>query len=364
MQDKLFRLLYFILLLVLCSAKLAVAQENTSPFQRISVDFSYGLPFYQGDFYSFFSTPAPYQDQPLKGMAISNNSILQGSVTIPWKKWLGFRLKATQATLFFSEANAQVFFKNSLYDFTGAVQFSFSYKYFQTYLYLGGGYHTSSDATVFQTLEDLNTGNNDDQVQRISSTAGFGIEYIFWKQFALFAEFDYYFSGSDRFDGYNGFAAGMPELEKEKTYLDRDRLLSGRGGLRVYFTGKAKNVAERSFDKPSSAYYDNPYLPEDHKVEQEGLSEELKRLGVKKNLQGYTVLVNHVMNIEELKRQKEAGDRVISYIQAKIPAATLELLLENKGFTIHIGGFASQGQAKNALYIIRQYYSNGLVVRH
>ena len=70
------------------------------------------------------------------------------------------------------------------------------------------------------------------------------------------------------------------------------------------------------------------------------------------------------MDIEELKRQKEAGDRVISYIQAKIPAATLELLLENKGFTIHIGGFASQGQAKNALYVIRQYYSNGLVVRH
>ena len=364
MQDKPYRLIYLILLTVLFSAKIAVAQENSSPFKRISVDFSYGLPFYEGDFFSYFSTPAPYQDQVLMGMNVYNNSILQGSVTIPWKNWLAFRLKATQATLFFSEANAQVNFKNSMFDFTGAVQFNFSKNKFQTYLYLGGGYHTSSNATIFQTIEDLNSGNNEDQVHRISATAGLGVEYIVWRQFALFAEFDYYFTGSDRFDGYNGFAPGLFELEKEKPYLDRDRLLSGRGGLRVYFTGKAKKVAERSCNKPSSAYYDNPYSSAEQKAEVDGLSDELKKLGVKLNLQGYTVLVNRVMDIEELKRQKAAGERVISYIQAKIPSATLELLLENKGFTIHIGGFASQGQAKNALYIIRQYYSNGLVVRH
>lgn len=364
MLRKPYRPFYLFFCLLLFSAKLTVAQENTSPFQRISVDFSYGLPFYEGDFYSFFSTPAPYQDQPLMGARLFNNSIIQGSVTFPWKSWLAFRLKATQATFFFSEVNAQVNFKNSMYDITFAPQFSFTAKRFHAYAYIGGGYHTSNEALIYQTVLDLEEGVNGDQVHRISATAGIGLEVLVWRQFAVFIEADYNITGSDRLDGYNGGAPGVFELEDEKSYLDRDKILSGRGGIRVYFTGKAKKVAERSMDKSSSSYYENPYKPEEKKPEQDGLSEELKKLGVVKKLQGYSVEVNRVMTIEELKRQKASAEKMLPYLQSKFPNASIQLLVEERGFSIHVGGFASQGQAKNMMPIIRQYYSNGIIRRH
>lgn len=357
---------YLIAYCFVFGANLTVAQENTSPFKRLSVDFSYGIPFYEGDFYSFFSTPAPYQDQPLMGQRIYNNSIIQGSLTIPWKNWLAFRLKATQATIFYGETNALVNFKNSLFDFTLAPQFSFNYKRFNSYIYIGGGYHTSNDAVIFQTPLDLQEGENNGQVHRVSATAGFGLEGLIWRQFALFVEADYNITGSDRFDGFNGSTPGVPELEDEKSYLDRDKILSLRGGLRVYFTGKGKKIAERKLDENSSAFYQNPYKPEAMmtQAEKDLLTEEMKKLGVKVKLNGYTVEVNRAMNIEELKRQKSSAERVLSLIQGKFPNATVELLLEPLGFSVHIGGFASQGQAKSTLPVIKQYFSNGLIIRH
>ncbi|TNE70916.1 hypothetical protein EP331_10695 [bacterium] len=343
-------------------------KENTSIFQRYSADISYGLPFYVGDFYRLFSDPLPYDGSLLGGISQYNNSTVSGSLIIPWKYNISFRLKATQTVIFYTEALANVNFKNTLYDFSLLPQYNFNLKKFNIYVFAGVGYHVSTEATIFQTISDTEIGNNYGQIVRMSTTGGFGVEYNVWRQFSLFIEGEWYFTGSDRFDGYNGFQAGQLEKPQEKDYFTRDQIISGRSGIRVYFMNSSKLVAERSFSKKSSSYYKDPYTkltPEEIKKEkEEELPEELKKLGVKRKLTGYSLEVNRVFTVDELKRQKSSGEKVITSIHQAYPNAQVQLLLEANGFTIHIGGFGSLKEAKNAMYTVRQYYNAANVRKH
>ncbi len=340
--------------------------ENTSLFKRFSADISYGLPFYQGDFYSFFAQPLPYDGSLLGGMAHYSNNSISGSLLMPWKYNLSFRLKATQTVIYFTEALANVNFKNSMYDFSLLAQYNYAIKKFSMYVMAGVGYHVSSEAQLFDTMADTETGKNSGQVQRLSTTAGLGFEYNVWRQFGLFLEGDWYFSGSDRFDGYNGFQAGQLERVDEKPYFNRDQLITVRSGVRVYFISNSTLIAERKFNQLSSSHYENPYIAirEEDKKPEDDLPEELRKLGVKKKLVGYSLEVNRVISIDELKRQKSSGDKVISSIKEEFPNASVELLLESNGFTIHIGGFGSLREAKHAMLSVRQFYNAANVRKH
>lgn len=353
--------------LLVGSVDLSSAQEKTSPFIRYSVDISYGVPFYQGDFDSFISTPLPYDGVNLSEYIQYNQSSIAGSFTVPWKYGLSFKLKATQSIVYYSEQIARVNFKNSMYDISLLTQYQLSVSRFNSYLYFGVGYHVSSDAQVFRTVAETKQNSNFGYIERLSSTAGFGLEFLVWRNFSVFTEADLYLTGSDRFDGYNGLSQGFTEQPKEKKYFARDKLVTFRGGIRVYFLGSSKLIAERPFNKASSSFYENPYTDttktNDKKKEDE-LPEELKKLGVQRKLVGYTLEVNRVITIDELKRQKDAGEKVIGQIRRHFPDAKVELLLETIGFTIHIGGFKSDKEAKEALFTVRQFYSGATVLRH
>lgn len=339
--------------------------EKTSLYQRFSADISYGLPFYQGDFYSFFAQPLPYDGSLLGGMAQYNNNSISGSLLMPWKYNLSFRLKATQTVIYFTEALANVNFKNSMYDFSLLVQYNYTIKKFNMYMMAGIGYHVSSEAQLFDTIADTEAGKNSGQVQRLSTTVGLGFEYNVWRQFGVFLEGDWYFSGSDRFDGYNGFQAGQLERADEKSYFYRDQLITARSGIRVYFISNSTLIAERKFNQLSSSYYENPYdTSREERKPEDDLPEELRKLGVKKKLTGYSLEVNRVITIDELKRQKVSGEKVLPSLKEKFPNAAVELLLETNGFTIHIGGFGSLKEAKNARLSVLQFYNAANVRKH
>lgn len=354
--------------LCLGSVELSSAQEKTSPFIRYSVDISYGYPFYQGDFDSFISTPQPYDGIGLTQFMQYNQSSLSGSFTVPWKYGLSFKLKATQSVVYYSEQIAKVNFKNSMYDFSLLTQYQLSVKRFNSYIYLGVGYHVSSDAKIFRTVAETKQNSNFGYIQRLSSTVGLGLEFLVWRQFSIFSEADLYFTGSDRFDGYNGLSPTFAEFPKEKGYFARDKLITFRGGVRVYFLGSSKLIAERPFGKASTSFYKNPYTsivnPADTVKKEDPLPKELRDLGVQRKLTGYTLEVNRVITVDELKRQKDSGEKVISQIRRHFPNAKVELLLESIGFTIHIGGFGSDKEAKEALFTVRRFYSGATVLRH
>lgn len=361
--------LVFLLFLYLSTkAELSFGQEKTSPFVRYSVDISYGYPIYQGDFSSLFGPSQPYNGTTLGNSLQYNQSSISGSFSIPYDYGLTFRIRGTQSIVYFSENQALVNFKNSSYDVSFLVQYQFSFKKFNTYLIGGVGYHTTSNASIFETVTETKQNPNFGYVQNMSTTFGFGLEYLVWRQFSIFAEADLFFTGTDRFDGYNGFNPGAIELEEEKSYFQRDKLITTRGGIRVYIFGKSKLIAERPFDKTLSSHYENPYksveVPKKDELKEDELPEELKKLGVQRKLTGYSLEVNRVITIDELKRQKDSGEKVISSINRMYPNAKVQLLLESRGFTIHIGGFGSFNEAKSALFSVRQFYSDALVKRH
>lgn len=349
----------------------AKAQETTSFSKSINVDFSYGLPYYFGDFSALGGSPEPYLNVPISFFRVYNLSTYAGSVSYPITSWLSTRIKVSYSSIYYSSKVAFLHFKNSSIDFSLLPQLNFEFGRTMVYTYLGGGYNSMYHAKIFDTQAELDKNSNNARTWGISSTAGFGVNVRVYKNIALFIEGDFMFTGSDDFDGWRGadFNTSTGEAEKQKLYFSRDRIAAGRGGIRISFGGKSKPVGERRILDPVSSYYENPET-EIKKVKEESIVPAVwAELGVKETIKGVTWQVNKAYTPDDLKIQIAAAEKVLSQIQTRYPTANMQLLWEPYGegesvaaASIHFGGFKTKFDIESSRNFILRYYS-GVVRR-
>lgn len=355
-----------LILLIAGIGQSAIGQENNS-FPAISIDFGAGYPIYVGDFYRFNQPLETYQGSQLNSYYQYNQSHFSGNVTIPLGNIFAFRIKASQYSVNYTEQVAQVNFKNTIVDLSALFQLYIVNQGFGLYTYAGAGVEFSKDAEIYALQQDMQTAVYDESVRRLSTTGGLGMHYWITNQFSVFLEGEMMFTGSDRVDGYYGTENGLPR-ESEKSYFSRDKFLAVRGGVRFRLTNPARPVAERPENNPVSSFVPDPNAT-DEKLK-EGLPDEMKgkpplyqELGVKQQLDGYTVKVQLVRELEELKRQKKVAEDIVKRLPTN-KDLKVYLLEESYGYSVHIGYFTSYDAAKSIVRDTKLYYAGVTIQRN
>jgi|GEM_PF-5525390 hypothetical protein len=360
-------------IVLLLSAETSTAQENssTSYAGAIAVDFSYGYPFYVGDFNSLFGDPAPYVNIPIVNYEIYNQHSLSGSIHFPINNIFSVALRGSQTSFYYTAPDAFLHFKNSVYDVALLPTARFSFGRNSVYGYAGGGYNWHDNATLFETRNQAENEPNLDQSNSFSVSTGLGYEFRVWQQLALFIEGDLIFTGTDKIDGFNGpdLTTANGQDADQKFYFSRDKLLSARGGIRIYFKNPSRPVAERPLNDPISSYYKNPFNEPPEKEESKEdtgrqLTEREQKLGVRLKLSNYTLESYVALNLDELERQKEVAQKHLSELRTRFPGMSVYLLAEDFGYSVHFGSFSSYEKAKEARFYLRRYYSDARVLYH
>lgn len=368
------------LILLLGISSHAGAQENNSLYNRVSIDLNYGMPTYYGDFYKRSGEVQPYQGfQELEGTTQYNTQSIGGSLTVPLNYILALRLHLSQSVIYFAEENAQVLFKNHLFNMSLTPQVYFVNRDIGAYAYAGPGINLHSDpntddpSNLPANQDDLGSKVYNSNNRSISLTGGLGVQYHVFDWITVFAEGQLTFTGSDRIDGYNG-----PSLEEDnpadpKPYFKRDRILTYKGGLRFRLLQPAKPVAERPENNMISSYVPDPNATDEDLLkdaqkdtadEESQLTERMKNMGVKTKLSGYTLKINHVMDLDQLERQKQVARRVAGSLSADGTELEVFLLKEAYGFSLHFGYFDSYEEAKAMKRRVEHYYAGAQVQRN
>ena len=368
------RLAYLLAILLFAGPlHLLQAQDNDLPVSNIRVDLSYGLPIYFGEFFPFGSEPAYVNRNgasPLELVNYSqyNQSNISASVIADLNDRIGLRLKMGQTIFFFAEeTQANINFKNSLFDASLLFQVDLLTSRTGIYLYGGPGFTIHKDARIFVRQLEMETAFNTERETGFTLTGGLGFDVEIGKKrrFELFVEAEYLNTGSDRVDGYNGYSFndGLPQInEEEGPYFQRDYFLNARGGIRLKLFKPAPRQPERPFDAPLSSLTPDPTKADLTEDEKESLFDEL---GVQQNLSGgYSIEVNFVVQIPELRRQKEVAKSVAEELRKQGIDVEVLLLNEPLGFSIHFGYFSSREEAKKVVRKIRQYYSDIIIHRN
>ena len=345
----------------------ASGQEKNSILEKLSADFSYGFPTYLGDFSTIFSrgTIPTFRSVPLGTTSQYNLSSFAGSISYDFRPWVTFRLRASQTNIFFSESSAGVNFRNSLVDLSLLAQLRIAeFSRFKIYGYLGPGINTHLDADIRPTQSEAESTPNFTEIRRISATAGLGFQGRVWSRYYLFAEGDVIFTGSDRFDGYNGFPTDFSgdEFAEEEPFLGRDQILTARAGIRVRLGKSTVKVPERKVKDPLVAW-----LPPDGEADTTAAEKDFdpwEGFGVSEQLRGYTLQVDFVTDTDALSRQKKVADSISDELAGKGIRARVQLLREGRGVSIHIGVFRHRRNAKKIIRDLKNYYSGVLIRNH
>lgn len=349
-----------------------LAQENDSYVYPIQIEFHGGMPLYWGDFFTPFGVPQPYFGFPLDNTIRQYNvSTVGGGLILPYNNYLALRLRASYHTIYFSEPQAVIHFKNNAFDASALVQFRFLPWRFGMYTLLGGGYNTHFDATLWNNRADMENRSNTKRLHRFSTTGGLGMDFKINENLAIFAEADVTLLGSDRFDGWNGQGGAVTENEKEKNYFQSDKILSARGGIRFTIRKLTRQVKDRPVLDPVSSFLPDPdekqKEPKEVKPKEpkDDWPEIYKKLGIQKKLKGYTLQVHYALNLDEVVVQKDFGEKLVAELSAKTKSKVeLQILKEAAGYSIHVGGFKTYAEAKNHVRSVRRYYAGAIVKRH
>ncbi len=359
---------FLTLLLFLIFYQNSIAQENPSWRDGITVDFSAGVPFYMGDFDHLWVMDQQFNRLPLGPRSQYNATSFAAGLNVPLSNVFNFRVRFSHSTIFFTENSVQLNFKNTVFDAAANLDINLINRRFGWYLTTGLGANNHFDAKVFRSLMEMETEPNFDRKWSFSTNFGTGFQFSITPEIAVFTELEWLFTGSDRIDGYHGDDPeffGM-EMEDPKGYFQRDQIVSARGGIRYTFRRTARQVEERPFSDLVSSYVPDPDRPEPEDIEPEEIDDrpaEWIRLGVRRNLDGITIAVEYARNLEELERQKEVANRIVSQLHGELDLEVF-LLADNQGFTVHFGNFRSVAEARLYVPQIRNYYSGAQIRRH
>jgi hypothetical protein len=340
------------------------AQENNSAYSRISIDFGGGFPIYYGDYYPLNETLDPLLPSPIQ----FNQSHIFAGVNIPLAKFISVRLEASQTTVYYSDESLPVNFKNTALDFSGQLQWNIINRRFGAYLLTGAGVNIHNRPRDIIGSSSVEDPDYSDSVRRLSVTGGLGLQFWITDRIGIFADGMAHLPGSDYIDGHAAPPSGDPDA-KEKGYLDRDKFFTARGGIRFRLFKPTQPVSERSVDDPVSSYVPDPTATDEDlkegKVEPkpEKKPKIYEELGIQESLSGYTLMVQHVLTIEELKRQKKTAEQLADRI---VPNRKVKVLLleESQGFSIHYGYFNNSTDARNYRDDAELYYSGAVVKRY
>ena len=352
------------------------AQENNSLVDRITVDIGYGLPTYYGDFFKRFNQVKPYRgSQELSGISQYNAQHFTGSMTIPFSKLLALRLQLSQTIFYYSEDLAQLYFKNHIFNFSVMPQLYVVNRDFGAYIFAGPGINMHRDP---QTQDPDNLPSNKEtlglisynkNVNRVSVSGGLGVQYHIFDWLTVYAESELMLTGSDRVDGYNGPPVNDSNQPDEKPFFQRDKIFTYRGGLRFRLIQPTKPVAERSEDNPVSSFVPDPELTDENLMTSQadsaremGLTPEEMDLGVVREMDGYSLVVNHVMDLNELEKQKSVAQKIAAQVSGPDLEIDVYLKKESYGYSIHLGYFSSYTQAKENKRRVERYYA-GVKIR-
>lgn len=363
--------------LMLLTFSIATAQENTSWRSGISVDFSAGIPFYSGDFdHPWSPDDAEYLHLPLGERRQYNTTTFSGSVAFPLGDYLSFRLRYAQATIYFSEFNTRVFFKNTIFDTSGLLQLHLVNQRVGWYVNAGMGLNSHFDANVYRSIRDMETASNFDRKYSMSTTFGTGLQVGITPMFSIFVEGDWMFTGSDRIDGWNGDDPDLLGAERStKGYFSRDQILTGRAGVRFNLLQSPRRVEERSQRDLVSSYIPDPDRepdvdldpieePEIPKAPDDDLPEAYRRLGIRTSLDGITIAVEYATGFDELERKRDVAERIASQLSGVYQNLEIFLLKDNQGYTVHFGTFSNINDARQLVGPLSIYYSGTQIRRH
>ena len=344
------------------------AQSSDSFLSDFKVDIGYSFPIYNGEFSGLSGSKSFVERSGTSPIDLLdsrqfNQSNVYGSVSAQISDKLGARLRISQTTFFFAEEiQANVSFKNTIFDISLMSEFLILDSFIKSYIYFGPGINFHKDARIFNNSLDAQIEPNTERTTGISGTLGLGFEYDIGKRFALFFEAEYFNTGSDRIDGYNGFEIENDRTvirEEEDSYLQRDFFLNIGGGIRLKMFKKDKPVPERPVDRPLSSYVANPdsttkRLSDDT----DALTAGERKLDIKGELSGgYTIKVNIVLTLDELRRQRKIAETVAN---AAIDSDDIKILLlkEPDGYSVHFGYYNDLRTAKEKVLELRKFYSD------
>lgn len=373
-----FRILAFILLSGLF---FPVHAENNSDSDEsdetessgITIDFSAGMPYYFGDFNPLWGQPGMFEELEIGTGEQSNDYGLSASVSFPLFSSLSFRLRTQMAAFQFSEIQSGAYFRNVVYDVSGQLKLHLLERKLGTYIYAGPGYHNHFDTEIFPT-EDLAASEPiDGRIHRLSLQGGAGIEFYIIPRIAVFTEVDWMLTGSDRLDGFNGNVdqTEHEERDSEKPYFQRDQFITGRAGVRFSFFDPPRDKPERSYDNPVTSV-----APDITRIPPE-MAEELPDVAIPDDwpphyleyniypaLTGVTIAIGYARDLVELQRQREVAQRIADEIADEPDQYEILSAPEMFGYSLHIGTFASRGEARQIMTRITQYYSGAEIREH
>lgn len=347
------------------------AQETISTEKNIWVDFSYGLPFYIGDFNSFTSTPPPYRNREVINPVFDNPISFSGSIFFPLSKRTFIRLSADQSTFYFREDNALVFFRNSVFTLTPALHFKIIDKRFSWNIELGGGGSVSRDAILLASPNELASLSTQPLEIRPAAHIATGIQFRVWRNFHLFGEVKYLNTGSDRIDGFNGQGETVfLESEQEKAFFERDYLATVRLGVRIPLTKDTKQIEERPIPHNLSNVDVDPDFDENYWQDGNASGRLTKKQklylewGIKQSLSNITLKVSFAENLDELGRQREVALRIAQQLSSNRRTFEVLILEEANGYTIHFGSFTRTSEAKQYIPRLKQHYSGVILMKN
>jgi len=348
----------------------SVAQSSDSFLSNFKADIGYAFPIYNGEFSGISGTKTFVERSGTSPIELVNSrqfnqSNVKGSISAQVGDNFRARLRISQTTFFFAEeVQANVSFKNSIFDISLMPEFQIMDSFLKSYIYFGPGINFHKDARIFSTSLAAQTELNTERTTSISGTVGLGFEYSIGKRLALFFEAEYFNTGSDRIDGYNGFNIENDLTvvqEEEDSYLQRDFFLNVGGGIRLKMFNKQKPVPERPEAKPLTTFVQNPdsvslKLPED------SLALEERKLDIKEQLSGgYAIKVNYVLTLDELRRQRRIAETVAD-VAIQSDDIGILLLKETDGYSIHFGYYEDLRTAKERVLELRKFYSDITII--
>lgn len=362
---------YRSILLLVCVALFhrdALAQENTSWRNGITVDFSAGIPFYMGDFDHLWNMDQQFNRLTLGPRSQYNATAFAFGMNFPLSSVFDVRLRFSHSTLFYTENSVRVNFKNALFDAGALLQTNLINQRFGWYITTGLGANNHFDAQIFRSLAEMESEPNFDRKWSFSTTFGTGVQFSITPEISVFTEAEWLFTGSDRIDGYFGDHPDLPgaQVEDPKSYFQRDQIISARAGVRYTFQRGARKVEERPFDDLISSYVPDPFgerRPPPEPVEVDDRPEEWIRLGILRSLDGITIAVEYAQNLTQLERQKMVAERIAAQLHGNVDVRVY-LLAEPQGFTVHFGNFRTVAEARQYVPQILHYYSGAQVLRH
>lgn len=358
------------ILLALMAFQKSQAQANTSVNHPVYIDFGYGMPVYYGDLWKIGGGTVTFRGNPMQAQTQYNTSSVYAGALLPLSRRFYIRPQFSNSTVYFQEPFRNVYFRNNIFEAGLTAQFFVVKQRAAVYLFGGPSVTVSYDAELFNSQPESETTPQTDRVVRAGLLAGLGAHVRVWRQLHLFAEYQFSFTGTDRFDGYNGdIATGTAGAPDEKSYFNRDQVAVLRGGIRLPILRPPSRVEERPRNLPLSTVNPDPGFDEITLKQKEEAEKRNKpalyyKLGVKPKLERFTVAVSHSLTLEELERFNASAVRVAEKLGPKKNPPPVQLLEEPSGFTVHIGTFASPVEARKFAKRLSRYYRNVEVRKH